>query len=160
MAAVPLMTREQMREALHIIRDGWNERKLRERIEKEAEDLATAMRARVHSRHGDLRGSIRVKKSKSPLVFLVTAGGRATTTPGGYDYSLATEFGTHKERARPFFWNTYRARARGIRTRIEAEVMNAVAELNQTNVVIQTNPMGGGGAQSVGASIGHLLGDF
>lgn len=46
---------------------------------------------------------------------VVTAGGSATTKPEKhgkapeYDYALATEFGTGRERAKPFFYPTFNA---------------------------------------------------
>jgi HK97 gp10 family phage protein len=181
MPAVPLMTRAQLLESMHIIRDGWNQEKVRAVIKQEANGLARAMEARVHVRQGDLRNSIRVEEGSSKfasIVFWVKAGGSATTTHG-YDYSMATEFGTRKEHARPFFWNTYRAMAPGIRRRIEAAIWEAVEELNQGNVVRQqgeTNPAHqtldqragpGRGRKGMGspypydkAALGHELGDF
>jgi HK97 gp10 family phage protein len=174
------MTHNQLKEAMHVIRDGWNQAKVRAVIKKEADGLADAMRLRVHVRHGDLRGSIRVDEGSSKfasIVFWVKAGGSATTVHG-YDYAMATEFGTRKEHARPFFWNTYRAKSAGIRQRIEAAIWEAVEELNQGNVVRQqgeTNPAqqtldqrAGPGRGTKGttvypydkAALGHSLGDF
>lgn len=43
-----------------------------------------------------------------------------------YDYAMATEFGTSKEEAQPFFYPTYRERAPQIRENIEAAVEKAI----------------------------------
>lgn len=44
----------------------------------------------------------------------------------GYDYAIASEFGTTKEAAEPFFYNTYRAHAADIRQAIDDAVDEAV----------------------------------
>jgi HK97 gp10 family phage protein len=168
MPATQLLTRSQVRESLQILQAGWNTRKLIAAIEKEANDLAEAMRLRVHVKHGELRDSIRVESGKSPFVLWVKAGGSGTTTPGGYDYAMATEFGTRKEHARPFFWNTYRARARAIKERLDAVIRESIAELNQGDVVMAHGTLEQRAAAagiaprrlSGGAAIGKALGDF
>jgi HK97 gp10 family phage protein len=167
MPATQLLTRSQVRESLQILQAGWNTRKLIDAIEKEANDLAEAMRRRVHVKRGELRDSIRVESGKSPFVLWVKAGGSATTN-NGYDYAMATEFGTHKEHAQPFFWNTYRARAQAIKARLDAVIMESIAELNQGDVVLAQGTLEQRAAAagiaprrlSGGAAIGKALGDF
>jgi HK97 gp10 family phage protein len=72
---------------------------------------------------GHLRASI-VKKDVSTLdsvsgkvSVLILGGGslttRRTSTGHSYDYAVATEFGTSKETAEPFFYSTYRAYVAG-----------------------------------------------
>jgi HK97 gp10 family phage protein len=43
-----------------------------------------------------------------------------------YDYALASEFGTSKEEAQPFFYPTFRARQAGIRQAIDDAVDEAI----------------------------------
>lgn len=61
---------------------------------------------------GHLLHSIRKLPGKSDTQVRVMAGGQETVREGvsskPYDYSRADEFGTHRMRARPFFWPTYR----------------------------------------------------
>ncbi|WP_439374946.1 hypothetical protein [Bradyrhizobium sp. DASA03120] len=64
---------------------------------------------------GALEASCTVAKGESELEYLVQAGGDMTTkevregSGVEYDYALAFEFGTSRQPARPFFFNTYNA---------------------------------------------------
>lgn len=85
-------------------------------VEKAAQTLAGAMRERVPIRKGELAKSIVVSRINASR-YRVQAGGQLTTKSENssagaekpYDYARATEFGTVKEAAEPFFYSTYRA---------------------------------------------------
>jgi HK97 gp10 family phage protein len=103
-------------------------------VNSEAEALAAQMRvvASAHNKSGATVKSIAVMATNDPNKVRVVAGGDLTTKTirkgSGipYDYVRAEEFGTSNERAIPFFYNTYRARKRGIRQRIVARAAAAV----------------------------------
>jgi hypothetical protein len=104
---------------------------IKEEIFRQAGELAEAMRFVVpRSKEATLWHSIRVEpSSRNPLRAVVRAGGTTTTHPspaGPYDYALAQEFGTDKNRAQPFFWPTYRFKRAGIRRAIKAEAVAAI----------------------------------
>jgi HK97 gp10 family phage protein len=107
-------------------------KKLAQAIKDQADMLADAIRDAAPDRTGALRDSIQVRRAKNDVDLVVTAGGDATTkevragSGQPYDYALATEFGTSKEQAEPFFYPTYRARADDIRQAIEDAVDEAV----------------------------------
>lgn len=107
-------------------------RDLAQTIKDEADGLADAIKAAAPVKSGALRDSIKVRRKKNDLDLEVTAGGDATVkevrTGSGveYDYAMATEFGTSKEEAQPFFYPTYRERAPQIRENIEAAVEKAI----------------------------------
>lgn len=105
-------------------------RKLKTDFQDFAKDVATDMRTSINlmadeivenikanapqGDTGHLKASIRKKdvSTDTKLSVLVLGGGRLTTKNTGgqvYDYALATEFGTVKEAAEPFFYSTYRA---------------------------------------------------
>lgn len=87
----------------------------------QANGLADAMRASLRAQlqppedSGGLEESIRVEKTGFEDRLLVKAGG-PLTTKNGYDHALAFEFGTQRQPARPFFWNTYRVKRESIRS--------------------------------------------
>ena len=87
-------------------------RQLAEAIKKEADRLADAIKAAAPVRTGKLRDSVKVRRTRNELTLYVTAGGDDTTkevrSGSGveYDYALATEYGTSKENAQPFFYPT------------------------------------------------------
>lgn len=82
----------------------------------QADELIGNMRVAAPVQTGTLRKSIRKKDVSTPdglnLSVLVIAGGAPTTKRSSagqvYDYSVATEMGTRKEVAEPFFYNTAR----------------------------------------------------
>lgn len=77
---------------------------------------------------GALMASVRLEEGKNrkglPAVF-IKAGGQSTMK-GGYDYARATEFGTQKEPARPFFYPIWRARKKDVRAAVKKAVREAV----------------------------------
>lgn len=103
-------------------------------IREEAQALSDAQRAALQSQlqssdnSGDLEASCRVTDGRHPLEVFVEAGGEATTrevragSGVDYDYANAFEFGTSRQPARPFFFNTYRARRDQMRRNIETKV--------------------------------------
>lgn len=94
---------------------------------EQAEELAQVMRRIVPVVKGTLRDSIRVETSpRSNLRALVRAGGPSTTV-GHYDYAHATEFGTSRQAAQPFFWPSYRASKLRIRRAIRSAAIRAIA---------------------------------
>ena len=105
---------------------------MRPTIIAEAERLAADVRAHCPigpTRH--LYDSIRVERGPNydkNGQMLIKAGGPLTTkeirtgSGVGYDYSLATEFGTQKETAEPFFFPTYRAD----RVSIQQNIYNSI----------------------------------
>lgn len=103
---------------------------------KAANDMASNMRNAASVESGKLRDSIRVE-AKPPFGAIIRAGGPTTTKPvrkgykGTYDYALATEFGTRKERARPFFWPMWRLNKRSARSRINRALKKAIEEAAQ-----------------------------
>ena len=107
-------------------------RKLAVVIKEQADQLADAIKAAAPVRSGRLRDSVQVRRRRNELDLEVTAGGDATTKEvrqgAGveYDYALATEFGTSREDAQPFFYSTYRAMQADIRQAIDDAVEEAV----------------------------------
>jgi HK97 gp10 family phage protein len=107
-------------------------KKLAQTIKEQADGLADAIKAAAPVKSGTLRDSVQVRRGKNSADLVVTAGGDATTkevrsgSGVAYDYALATEFGTSKEEAEPFFYPTYRERADDIRQAIEGAVDEAV----------------------------------
>jgi HK97 gp10 family phage protein len=114
--------------------------------ERQAHLMAESMRLRApigpsnDPNRGKLRQSVRVEKGRREMVYLVRAGGAATTVGGGnrgffgrlffgsgaYDYSLGVEFGTQNMNAQPFFWPGYRARKDDTRRTIKAAAKAAI----------------------------------
>lgn len=102
--------------------------RVRAELLRQAETLAGAMRAAAPKRSGHLAASIRIDESgldnRDVMSVSILAGGELTTrevrqgSGVAYDYARATEFGTQKERAEPFFFSTYRAMKRRIRSAI------------------------------------------
>jgi hypothetical protein len=105
-------------------------------VREQAERLAATQRTVVKvGKTGNLKASIRVEKGKRPLQYLVKAGGRLTTkqvrqgSGKPYDYALGTEFGNEQERARPFFFPTYRLMKKRIRSSIARKVKPAIGKV-------------------------------
>jgi HK97 gp10 family phage protein len=101
-------------------------------IEYAAQDLAGAIRARAKVRSGNTAKS--VKAVKLPSGWRVQAGGDLTTkevrkgSGVTYDYTRAEEFGTVDMKARPFFFNTYRAKKAGIKRRALQKLTDGVVD--------------------------------
>ncbi|QOG20464.1 HK97-gp10 family putative phage morphogenesis protein [Bradyrhizobium sp. SEMIA] len=107
-------------------------RKLAATIKEQADGLASAIKDAAPVQTGKLRDSVQVRRRRNELDLEVTAGGDDTTkdvrtgSGVGYDYALATEFGTSKEEAQPFFYSTYRQMRDEIRQAIEDAVEEAI----------------------------------
>lgn len=107
-------------------------RRLAATIAEQADRLASAIKDAAPVRTGALRDSVQVRRGRDTLNLAVTAGGDTTTrevrsgSGVAYDYAMATEFGTTKEEAQPFFYPTYRAHADEIRQAIDDAVNEAV----------------------------------
>ena len=107
-------------------------RQIAEAIKAEADRLADAIKAAAPVKTGKLRDSVKVRRTRNELTLYVTAGGEDTTkevrSGSGveYDYALATEYGTSKENAKPFFYPTARELEPSIRENIEQAVSEAL----------------------------------
>lgn len=102
---------------------------IRQETFRQAALLAGQMKIVVPVGKGTLRDSIRVEESgRNPMRALVRAGGPATTVHG-YDYALATEFGTANTPAQPFFWPSYRASKVRIRRAIRRAAKDAISTM-------------------------------
>lgn len=103
-------------------------------IKAQAERLSDAQRDALRateappSESGDLEASCRVEPGDNPLEYVVMAGGDATTkevregSGVGFDYALAYVYGTTRQPARDFFWNTYDALRDDMRSAINQTV--------------------------------------
>lgn len=105
----------------------------------QAQALGRAIQRAAPIDEGDLKASVRVEGGKRGDRFYVKAGGPKTTKPvrkagkGNapmYDYANAVEFGTKKKPPRPFFYPTYRASKKAIRSGLEATIRKAAARFN------------------------------
>lgn len=103
----------------------------RAEMTRQAEQMVAEMRSKTHDVSGNLDRSIRVVQRRTkrgrPAV-QIKAGGPLTTTPSGYDYARAEEFGTVKESARPFFYATVRARRAAANAAIKKAIMEALTK--------------------------------
>lgn len=107
-----------------------------EAVQAEAERLSDAQRAALRALQqspdetGNLEESCTVVPGADDLEFIVQAGGETTTkevregSGEPYDYAEAFEYGTSRQPARPFFFNTYGA----MRDEIETNIGNAISE--------------------------------
>lgn len=91
--------------------------------------LAEAMKQVVPVDTGKTKSTIRVERGKRGDRFYVKAGGSATTE-GGFDTATASEWGTQKEAAKPWFYPTWRRNKKQIRAGIEHEIKKAVRKSN------------------------------
>lgn len=100
-------------------------------IEASAHELASSMQGRAKVDTGNLAKSIKVV-SLGNGAWRVQAGGDLTTkevrkgSGKPYDYSRAIEFGTVDSKAKPFFYNTYRAKKAGIKRRVKKAMTDAL----------------------------------
>ena len=109
-------------------------------MQEQANELADAQRSALRSllqppeETGHLEQSIAVDV-RGPLDVHVIAGGDSTTGDirGGsgveFDYALAFEYGTSRQHAKPFFWNTYAA----LRDDMQAEINDAIEKALNEN---------------------------
>lgn len=85
---------------------------------------------------GNLHHSVRKIAGKSDTQIRIVAGGVLTTRPGvstkPFDYARADEFGTHRMKAKPFFFPTYRLLKKKVissmKRRITASIKKRSAE--------------------------------
>lgn len=109
-------------------------RQLAGAIKTEADRLANAIKYQAPRKTGALAESVKVRRRRNELDLEVVAGGDATTkeirdgSGVSYDYAMATEFGTSKQPALPFFYSTYRAMRADIERNIETAVRKALDE--------------------------------
>lgn len=105
-------------------------RDLAAKVKEQADNLAGAIAAAAPVRTGKLRSSVKVRRTRNQLKLYVTVGGNETTVDvrsgaaTNYDYSLAVEYGTSKNGARPFIYPT----ARAMEGEINAALQRAVAD--------------------------------
>ncbi len=104
---------------------------------EQAQELSDAQRAALRSllqppeETGHLEESLAVEV-RGPLDVHVVAGGDSTTgdiregSGVDYDHALAFEFGNSHQPARPFFYNTYRAKRDGINEAISDAINEAI----------------------------------
>jgi HK97 gp10 family phage protein len=103
---------------------------LADTIREQAEALSAAQKQALEALEkteptGDLEASCVVVRGNSDLEVFVQAGGELTTkeiregSGVQYDYALGFEFGTSRQPARPFFYNTYNARKDDIQDAID-----------------------------------------
>lgn len=91
--------------------------------------LSEAMKQVVPVDTGKTKSTIRVERGKRGDRFYVKAGGSATTE-GGFDTATASEWGTQKEKAKPWFYSTWRRNKKQIRAGLEHEIKKAVRKHN------------------------------
>lgn len=102
----------------------------------QAQRLGRAMKSSAPVDLGLVRNSIRVEGGKFGDRFYVKAGGPTTTKgvrkghDGSFDYATASEWGTEKETARPWFYPTYRAYRKSMKDGINSTIRKAAAKFN------------------------------
>jgi HK97 gp10 family phage protein len=105
-------------------------------IREQAERLSQAQREALQSLEqsdetGHLEESCAVVPGSNDLEFIVQAGGELTTkevrdgSGQPYDYAEGFEFGTSRQPARPFFFNTYNA----MRDDMQKAIEDAITEI-------------------------------
>ncbi|MGW9332719.1 HK97-gp10 family putative phage morphogenesis protein [Bosea sp. NPDC055594] len=98
--------------------------------------LSEAMKQVVPVDEGDVKASIRVERGKRGDRFYVKAGGPTTTKAvregydSSFDYATASEWGTKKQPAKPWFYPTWRRNKKQIRAGLEHEIKKAVRKSN------------------------------
>lgn len=135
---------------------GLVQRELVQEVNAIAEELATKIKEAAPVKTGKLRDSVRVRRTKKTLEFVVEAGGQDTTVrlernagyaeevtigqgnnrgiprgskPVTYDYALAVEFGNRRTPAQPFFYRQVRVRQQEARQKMVAAVAKAVVKI-------------------------------
>lgn len=105
---------------------------LREQAFRLSDEQRAALRPLEQSPEtGALEASCTVAAGAHDLEYFVEAGGDMTTkevregSGEPYDYALGFEFGTSRQPARPFFFNTYEA----LRDDMQAEIDSAINEV-------------------------------
>lgn len=113
-------------------------RRLREAViptlQKQADEMVTAMRAVAPRDEGALIESIRKEAGGDELQVVVRAGNWRTKVKfsAGHeeDYALIQEYGRKNAAARPFFWPTWRVRRRRVGFAIRRAIARAIREGN------------------------------
>lgn len=105
---------------------------LREQAFRLSDAQREALRALEQSPEtGALEASCTVAPGSNDLEYIIQAGGDMTTkevregSGVEYDYALAFEFGTSRQPARPFFYNTYEA----MRDDMQQAIDHAISEV-------------------------------
>ena len=136
---------------------------------RQADELMQNMRGAVPvGDTGALKASIRKKNVSQTsgggafqrVSILVLAGGPLTThheQSGPYDYALATEFGTQRERAEPFFYSSARRYQQQGREEAAETVDEAIAENNRVRQLRSENYSNSGASVSVGGRGGATV---
>jgi HK97 gp10 family phage protein len=115
---------------------------------READELMENMRGAVPVLSGELKASIRKvnmtqrSAGEKKVSILVLAGGPMTTKHekrGSYDYAVATEFGTQKEKAEPFFYSSARLYEQAGRDSARETVDQAIAANNEVRALRAQN---------------------
>jgi HK97 gp10 family phage protein len=81
---------------------------------------------------GDLRKSIRAKAGRNELQIMVVAGGALTTrevrkgSGRPYDYALGQEYGNAQTPAQPFFFPSYRALKKPMKSKLSRAANKAI----------------------------------
>lgn len=98
--------------------------------------LKLAMERVVPVDTGKLKASIRIERGQRGDRFYVKAGGPSTTKPvregydGDFDYATASEWGTKAQKAKPWFYPTWRRNKKQARSGLEHEIKKAVRKHN------------------------------
>jgi len=130
-----------------------------------ADEVIENMRSTVPVLSGQLKASLRKKnvtKKFGDLIrpsVLILGGGPLTTrrTKAGhvYDYAVATEFGTSKEAAEPFFYSTYRAYKAAGTTELQETLAETIEENNKVRALQSENYHNPSGNNAITRSVGH-----
>ncbi len=91
--------------------------------------LKLAMERVVPVKTGKTKSTIRIERGKRGDRFYVKAGGSATKD-GTFDTATASEWGTQKEKAKPWFYPTWRRNKKQARSGLEHEIKKAVRKHN------------------------------
>lgn len=109
-------------------------------VREQAERLSQAQREALQALEqspdetGHLEQSCRVEPGENELEWLVLAGGPLTTkevrdgSGEPYDYADGFEFGTSRQPARPFFFNTYNAMRDDMQKAIEDGINEVLSD--------------------------------
>lgn len=128
----------------------------------QAEELAGNIREAAPKLTGALAASVRVRdvstSDGTKLSVLVIAGGQKTTRRGAggvYDYALATEFGTVKEPAEPFFYNSARLYSKNGLEQYKETLAETIAENNKVRGIRGNNYTTNPGYSGATIAVGH-----
>ena len=101
-------------------------------LNNQGQILKAAMRSSASRDKGNLQASVDVILGKRDTQISIVAGGKLTTrtTSAGvsYDYARADEFGTREMPAKPFFFTTYRAMKKKIRSTMKRRLSKSIKD--------------------------------